>query len=167
MRHARPSPADPAAPSDGPAPEPAVADFGCGSGAATLVLAAQTPAPEAVKPEPAAAAPAAAPATEAPKPAEAAPEKAKSTLRDLRSVFTEEQLKKETARCLGCGASVVDENRCIGCGVCTTKCEFDAIHLSRELPEASHMYKTEDKMKAILPYMIKRAIKIKTKKKSK
>ena len=101
------------------------------------------------------------------KPAEAAPEKAKSTLRDLRSVFTEEQLKKETARCLGCGASVVDENRCIGCGVCTTKCEFDAIHLSRELPEASHMYKTEDKMKAILPYMIKRAIKIKTKKKSK
>ena len=53
--------------------------------------------------------------------------------------LTEEQVKKETARCLGCGASVVDENRCIGCGVCTTKCEFDAIHLYRENPECSTM----------------------------
>lgn len=47
-----------------------------------------------------------------------------------------------------------------GCGVCTTKCEFDAIHLSRDLPEASRMYKAEDKMKAILPYMLKREIRI-------
>ena len=43
--------------------------------------------------------------------------------------------------------------------------EFDAIHLNRELPEASRMYKSEDKMKAILPYAAKRAIKIKFKRK--
>lgn len=85
---------------------------------------------------------------------------AASTFRDTRLLFTEEQVKAETARCLGCGATVVDENRCIGCGVCTTKCEFDAIHLSREIPEASRMMKSEDKMKAILPYAAKRQIKI-------
>lgn len=91
---------------------------------------------------------------------------AKSTFHDVRSTYTEEQVKAETARCLGCGASVVDPNRCIGCGVCTTKCEFDAIHLSRELPDASRMIKSEDKMKAILPYAAKRQIKILTHKKS-
>lgn len=85
---------------------------------------------------------------------------AKSTFRDLRSTFTEEQIKAEAGRCLGCGATVVDPNKCIGCGVCTTKCEFDAIHLSRDLPEASNMYKAEDKLKAIFPYMLKRQIKI-------
>ena len=79
---------------------------------------------------------------------------------DLRSTFTEEQVKAEANRCLGCGATVVDPNKCIGCGICTTKCEFDAIHLSRDLPEASKMYKAEDKMKAILPYMLKREIRI-------
>lgn len=83
------------------------------------------------------------------------------TFRDERVPFTEEQIKKETARCLSCGASVVDPNKCIGCGVCTTKCAFDAIHLHREHPECSTMVRTEDKMKAILPYMIKREIKIK------
>lgn len=82
------------------------------------------------------------------------------SFRDARKTFTEEQVKVETARCLGCGASVVDPNKCIGCGVCTTKCEFDAIHLHRDLPGCSTMYKAEDKIKAILPYMIKREIKI-------
>ena len=86
---------------------------------------------------------------------------AASTYRDLREIFTEEQLKTEASRCLGCGATVVDPNKCIGCGLCTTKCEFDAIHLSRDLPEASRMTKSEDKLKKILPYMIKREIKIK------
>lgn len=43
--------------------------------------------------------------------------------------FTEEQMKKETERCLGCGAVVLDEYRCVGCGICTTKCKFDAIKL--------------------------------------
>lgn len=74
--------------------------------------------------------------------------------------FTEEQVKKEAARCLGCGATEVDENKCIGCGLCTTRCEFDAIHLSRDIPEASLMRKAEDKMKYILPYMLKREVKI-------
>ena len=83
------------------------------------------------------------------------------SFRDPKKVFTEEQVKIETARCLGCGASVVDENKCIGCGVCTTKCEFDAIHLHRELPECSTMRRSEDKMKAILPYAAKRGLKIK------
>lgn len=43
--------------------------------------------------------------------------------------FTEEQIRRETARCLGCGATKVDEYLCIGCGQCTTKCAFDAIHM--------------------------------------
>ncbi len=88
---------------------------------------------------------------------------ARKTFRDPRCTFTEEQVKKEASRCLGCGVSVVDTNRCIGCGVCTTKCEFDAIHLRRDHPEATKMIRSEDKMKAILPYMVKRAAKIKVK----
>ena len=82
------------------------------------------------------------------------------TFRDERIAFTAQQVQKETARCLSCGASVVDPNKCIGCGVCTTKCAFDAIHLHREHPECTHMIPAEDKMKAILPYMVKREIKI-------
>ncbi len=85
--------------------------------------------------------------------------KAKS-FADQRLPFTEDQVRKEAARCLGCGATIVDEHRCIGCGLCTTKCEFDAIHLRRDIPEASKMYVAEDKLKAILPYMVKRKIKI-------
>ena len=85
----------------------------------------------------------------------------RNTFRDERVAFTAQQVRAETARCLGCGASIVDPNKCIGCGVCTTKCAFDAIHLHREHPECSTMYACEDKMKAILPHMIKRSIKIK------
>lgn len=55
----------------------------------------------------------------------------KETFQDLRGTFTEEQLKKETQRCLGCGVTVVDEYMCVGCGICTTKCKFDAIHLEK------------------------------------
>ena len=89
----------------------------------------------------------------------------KKSFRDASTGFTEEQVKAEVARCLGCGASVVDTNRCVGCGVCTTKCEFDAIHLYRELPECSTMRKSEDKLKYVLPYGAKQAIKIKFSKK--
>lgn len=89
----------------------------------------------------------------------------KKSFRDASTGFTEEQVKAEVARCLGCGASVVDTNRCVGCGVCTTKCEFDAIHLHRELPECSTMRKSEDKLKYVLPYGAKQAIKIKFSKK--
>ena len=57
-------------------------------------------------------------------------EKAK-TFADARVTFTEEQVRKETARCLGCGATKVDPYLCIGCGICTTRCKFDAIHLKK------------------------------------
>ncbi len=80
--------------------------------------------------------------------------------RDKSVEFTEDQIKTETARCLGCGASVVDENKCIGCGICTTKCEFDAIKLYREHPECSTMVPSEDKLKYVLPNGIKQAIKL-------
>ena len=50
---------------------------------------------------------------------------------DGRQTFSEEQMKKETERCLGCGATVVDEFLCVGCGACTTRCRFDAISLVR------------------------------------
>ena len=90
----------------------------------------------------------------------------RKTFKDGRVTFTEEQVKAETARCLGCGASVVDPNKCIGCGICTTRCAFDAIHLHRDLPECSTMRSAEDKMKGILPYMIKRKIRISRAKKA-
>ena len=87
------------------------------------------------------------------------------TFRDLSQSLSEEQVKKETSRCLSCGASVVDPNKCIGCGICTTKCMFDAIHLHRELPGASVMRTSEEKLKYILPNMVKQSIKVKFKKK--
>lgn len=91
----------------------------------------------------------------------------KKSFRDSSIGFTEEQVKAETARCLSCGASVVDQNKCIGCGLCTTKCEFDAIHLNRDLPECSTMIKSEDKLKYVLLNGAKQAIKIKFSKKDK
>lgn len=80
--------------------------------------------------------------------------------REYVKTFTEEQVRAETARCLGCGASVVDENKCIGCGLCTTKCAFDAIHLHREHPECSTMVKYEKKIPSLAKYALKREIKI-------
>ena len=88
------------------------------------------------------------------------PKKAMSFQHD-RLTFTEEQVKAEASRCLGCGVSVVDPNRCIGCGLCTTKCMFDAIHLKRDHPEASEGFVAcEDRVAALLPYVAKRAVKI-------
>lgn len=58
--------------------------------------------------------------------------KSKETFKDLRNTFTEEQMKKETERCLSCGATTVDQYVCIGCGACTTRCKFDAISLVRK-----------------------------------
>ena len=74
--------------------------------------------------------------------------------------YTAEEAVNQAKRCLGCGASVVDPHKCIGCGVCTTKCGFDAIHLHKTHPEATHMIKAEDKFKEIGPYALKRAAKI-------
>ncbi|MEE3480549.1 MAG: FAD-dependent oxidoreductase [Lachnospiraceae bacterium] len=75
---------------------------------------------------------------------------------DLRIALTEEQVHKEANRCLKCGATVVDLNQCIGCGLCTTRCEFDAIHLTRDLPHSSDLVAAEGMMKAIGKYMPQR-----------
>lgn len=82
------------------------------------------------------------------------------SFKDRNLTLTEKQVRMETARCLGCGVSVVDPNRCLGCGICTTKCNFDAITLHRDHPECTKMVRAEDKFKHILPYQLKRAAKI-------
>ncbi|MBR4474409.1 MAG: FAD-dependent oxidoreductase [Oscillospiraceae bacterium] len=87
------------------------------------------------------------------------PKKARSFEHD-RLTFTEEQVKAEASRCLGCGVSIVDPNRCIGCGLCTTRCMFDAIHLERDVPKASTMVRCEDKVGPMLKYAGMQAIKI-------
>ncbi len=84
----------------------------------------------------------------------------KNSFRDAHKTLTEEQVKIETSRCLGCGASVVDYNKCIGCGVCTTKCEFDAIHLVRDHPECTDMRIAEKKVTGLLSYATVRGFKI-------
>ena len=79
---------------------------------------------------------------------------------DAHGTFTEEQVKTETGRCLSCGASYVDPNKCIGCGLCTTRCEFDAIHLVRDHPKCTTMRVAEKKVSGLAAYAIKRAFKI-------
>ena len=88
------------------------------------------------------------------------PGEARETFSDLRLPLTEEQVKKEASRCLKCGATTVDFNKCIGCGLCTTRCEFDAIHLTRDLPACSEMHTAEEMMKLVGPYALKRMGKI-------
>ena len=83
------------------------------------------------------------------------------TFEDERGTFTEEQVRKETERCLGCGAVVVDEYLCVGCGQCTTKCKFDAITLTRRYDGEG--VSLLDMKKAILPHVLKRKVKIKVK----
>ncbi len=85
---------------------------------------------------------------------------AKNSFTDPRLTLTEEQVKIETSRCLGCGATIVDANKCIGCGLCTTRCEFDAIHLLRDHPANSTMRRAEDKVAGLAGYAIPRAFKI-------
>ncbi|MEA4812323.1 MAG: FAD-dependent oxidoreductase [Anaerolineaceae bacterium] len=58
-------------------------------------------------------------------------EKSRETFRDLRKSLTLEQIEKEAARCLSCGAVQVDTYQCIGCGQCTVRCHFEAISLER------------------------------------
>lgn len=84
--------------------------------------------------------------------------KSKKTFKDLRGTFTEEQVRKETERCLGCGATVVDDFMCVGCGMCTTKCKFDAIKLVRVRDEAGVEF--EDLRKTVIRYALKRKVKI-------
>lgn len=80
--------------------------------------------------------------------------KSKETFEDLRVTFTEEQIQKETERCLGCGATFVDQHQCVGCGVCTTKCKFDAISLVRKYDQPGMELK--DMKPAVIKHVIKR-----------
>ncbi len=84
----------------------------------------------------------------------------RNSFRDYHKTLTEEQVRTETSRCLSCGASVVDPNRCIGCGLCTTRCDFDAIHLYRDHPQCTNMRMAEDKITGLLGYAIKRGVRI-------
>lgn len=77
---------------------------------------------------------------------------------DNRLTFTEEQMKKETQRCLGCGAVQVDEYMCVGCGQCTTKCKFGAISLMRKYNEFAPVF--EKLPIAVAKYAVKRTGKI-------
>ena len=72
--------------------------------------------------------------------------------KDTRGVFTEEQIKKETERCLGCGATLTDEYICVGCGQCVTRCKFDAISLVRKYDKAAV------ELKNLRPSVIKHAL---------
>lgn len=65
---------------------------------------------------------------------------AKKSFKDLRGTLTEEQIKIEASRCLGCGCVVIDEDMCLGCGICTTKCKFDAIKLEKVMDNHSVSY---------------------------
>ena len=85
-------------------------------------------------------------------------QKAKDTFKDLRATFTEEQVKKETERCLGCGATISDEYLCVGCGVCTTKCKFDAIKLERVYDGAGVAF--EDIKPVVVKTVLKRKVKV-------
>ena len=84
----------------------------------------------------------------------------KNSFKDAHKTLTEEQVHLETSRCLSCGAAVVDPHKCIGCGICTTKCEFDAIHLLRDHPEMSNMRVAEKKVGGLAKYALKREFKI-------
>lgn len=82
----------------------------------------------------------------------------KTSFNDTRLTFTEEQIKKETERCLGCGVSFIDENICLGCGVCAYKCKFDAISLIKKFDVPGIAY--EKWPKKILAHALKRQAKI-------
>lgn len=86
------------------------------------------------------------------------PGDAKAGFHDQRRTFTEEQLKKETERCLGCGVSIVDQNICLGCGVCTTKCKFDAITLEKKFD--GKMVPLEKTVETVMLYAAERQQKI-------
>ncbi len=82
------------------------------------------------------------------------------TLHDNRVGLTEEQVKLEASRCLGCGATVVDEKKCIGCGICTTRCKFDAIHLNRTHPEFANYINGDYAKQALIKHQLKRVVKL-------
>lgn len=81
-----------------------------------------------------------------------------ATLAEGRGTLSEEQVKKETERCLGCGATVVDEYMCVGCGACVLKCKFNAIKLVKRYDVMGVEVR---KLKPIVvKYMLKRKLRI-------
>lgn len=84
--------------------------------------------------------------------------KSKNTFKDLRTIFTLDQIQKETERCLSCGATTVDEFMCVGCGSCTTKCKFDAIKLVRKYDKAG--VELRDLKPLVVKYALKRKVRI-------
>lgn len=96
------------------------------------------------------------------RPSHADGRKSRETFRDLRGTFTEEQVRKETERCLGCGATVADQFLCVGCGVCATKCRFDAITLVRKYDATG--VEIEDLKPTVMKYALKRKLRIALKK---
>jgi NADPH-dependent glutamate synthase beta subunit-like oxidoreductase/NAD-dependent dihydropyrimidine dehydrogenase PreA subunit len=84
----------------------------------------------------------------------------KLAFKDNRLTFTEKQMHTETERCLGCGATVVDEYMCLGCGLCTTKCQFDAIKLHKRYDVIAAPY--EKLPMNVASYTIKRSTTIAT-----
>ena len=89
----------------------------------------------------------------------------KESFKDVRGTLTEEQIKKETERCLGCGATMVDEFLCVGCGACTTKCKFDAIKLVRRYDSQNPTF--SDMKSTVVKYALKRKVRIVMKKPAK
>ena len=85
-------------------------------------------------------------------------QKSKATFHDLRETFTEDQVKLETERCLGCGLAVADEFMCVGCGACTTKCRFDAISLVRT--NNAEGVDLKDAKKIIIKHALKRKVRV-------
>ncbi len=83
---------------------------------------------------------------------------AEVTFKDTRLTFTEDQMRKETERCLSCGATVVDEFQCVGCGACTTRCKFDAITLVRTYDGAGVAF--EELKPVVIKQILKRKGKI-------
>ncbi len=84
------------------------------------------------------------------------------SFRDPRRTFTEEQMKKETERCLGCGAAIVNQDICLGCGLCTTKCKFEAITLEKRFD--AKIVPIEKLLITALPNIIKRKRNIRARK---
>lgn len=85
-------------------------------------------------------------------------EKLEGSYEDPRQTFTEEQVKKETARCLSCGITIVDEFMCVGCGACTTRCKFDAISLVRKYDEVGVDF--PDLKPIVIKHVLKRKVRI-------
>jgi NADPH-dependent glutamate synthase beta subunit-like oxidoreductase/NAD-dependent dihydropyrimidine dehydrogenase PreA subunit len=84
--------------------------------------------------------------------------KGADAFKDGRTTFTPEQIQKETERCLGCGATTIDEYKCVGCGQCTTKCKFDAISLVRTYNSGGASF--EDVKPLVIKQVLKREVKI-------